>query len=105
MALQADAVLLLPASVHLSVYDLGTLNNDGILVKEKEKIYPAELLLNVENQDDNHTTFLDVEVDVDGNRFKTKTYDERENYNFKIVNYPDLSGNIPHGAAYGVCTS
>ena len=85
--------------------DIGILNNDGILVKEKEKIYPAELVLNVENQDDNHATFLDIEVDVEGDQFKTKTYDKRENYKFEIVNYPDLSGNIPHGAAYGVYTS
>ena len=47
------------------------LNNDGILVKEKEKIYPVELMLNVENQDDNHETFLDIEVDVEGDQFKT----------------------------------
>ena len=85
--------------------DIGILNNIGILVKEKEKIYPAELVLNVENQDDNHATFLDIEVDVEGDQFKTKTYDKRENYKFEIVNYPDLSGNIPHGAAYGVYTS
>ena len=84
---------------------IGILNNDGIPVKEKEKIYPAELVLNVENQDDNHATFLDIEVDVEGDQFKTKTYDKRENYKFEIVNYPDLSGNIPHGAAYGVYTS
>ena len=51
--------------------DLGMLNNDGILVKEREKIYPAELVLNVENQDDNHATFLDIEVDVEGNQCKT----------------------------------
>ena len=62
-------------------------------------------VLNVENQDDNHATFLDIEVDVEGDQFKTKTYDKRENYKFEIVNYPDLSGNIPHGAAYGVYTS
>ena len=59
--------------------DIGILNNDGILVKEKEKIYPAELVLNVENQDDNHATFLDIEVDVEGDQFKTKTCDKREN--------------------------
>ena len=79
--------------------DIGILNNDGILVKEKEKIYPVELVLNVENQNDNHATFLDIEVDVEGDQFKTKTYDKRENYKFEIVNYPDLSGNIPHGAS------
>ena len=78
--------------------DLGTLNNDRILVKEKQQIYPTELVLNVENQDDNYATFLDVEV----NQFKTKTYDKRENSKFEIVNYPNLSGNIPHGVAYSV---
>ena len=85
--------------------DLGTLNNDGILVTEKAKIFPVELMLNVVNQDDNHATFLDIEVNVEGDQFKTKTCDKRENYKFEIVNYPDLSGNIPHGAAYGVHTS
>ena len=64
-----------------------------------------ELVLNVENQNDNHATFLDIEVDIEGDQFKTKTYDKRENYKFEIVNYPDLSGNIPHWAAYGVYTS
>ena len=71
---------------------------------EKTKIYPMELMLNVENQDDNHATFLDIEVNVE-DQFKTKTYDKRENYKFEIVKYPDLSGNIPHGSAYGVYTS
>ena len=50
-------------------------------------------------------SILDIEVNVEGDQFKTKTYDKRENYKFEIVNYPDLSGNIPHGAAYGVYTS
>ena len=52
--------------------DLGMLNNDGILVKEKEQIYPVELVLNAENQDDNHATYLDVEVNVERNHFKKK---------------------------------
>ena len=85
--------------------DLGTLNNDGILASEKERIYPVELVLNEENQDDNHATFLDIQVDIEGKKFKTETYDKGEDYKFEIVNYPDLSGNIPHGAAYGVYTS
>ena len=64
-----------------------------------------ELVLNVENQGDNHATILDIGVDVEGAQFKTKTYNKRENYKFVIVNYPDLSGNAPHGAAYSVYTS
>ena len=85
--------------------DLGTLNNDGILVTENAKICPVELMLNVGNQYDNHATFLDIEVNVEGDQFKTKRCDKREYYKFEIVNYPDLSGNIPHGAAHGAYTS
>ena len=59
-------------------------------------------MLDVKNEDDNHATFQDVEVDVEGNEFKTNTYDKRENYMFEIVNYPHLSRNIPHGAACSV---
>ena len=40
-----------------------------------------------------------------GDLLLTKTYDKRESYDFEIVNYPDLSGNIPRGSAYGVYTS
>ena len=71
---------------------------------QKSKICPVELVLNVENQDDNHATFLGIEVDVEGDQLKIKTYNKRENYKFEIVKYPDLSENIPHGAAYGVYT-
>jgi len=85
--------------------DLGTLNNDGILVKEKDKIYPKEMILNEENADDQRGTFLDIEAEVIDKKFQTKTYDKRDDYSFEIVNYPDLSGNIPRGAAYGVYTS
>ena len=86
--------------------DLTTLNNDGILVKEKEKIYPKELVLNKENVGNIHATFLDMEVKIEEGRFTTKTYDKREDYKFEIVNYPDLlTSNVPYRAAYGVYTS
>ena len=85
--------------------DLCTLNNDGLLKEETKNIYPEELILNLENQDNNYATFLDIEVTLKDKRFNTKTYDKREAFNFNIVNYPDLSGNTPHGPAYGVIIS
>ena len=71
-------------------------------MKEKEKTYPV---LNIENQDDNRATFMDIEVDVEENQLKTKVYNKREKYKSEIVNSPDLSANTPNGAAYGVYTS
>ena len=71
----------------------------------KEDIYPPELVCNKENVGDQKATFLDMETSVIDRRFVTKTYDKKESYDFEIVNYPDLSGNIPRGSAYGVYTS
>ena len=85
--------------------DVGSINNDGLLVKEKGRIYPKELVLNEENADDKKGTFLDISITVESNKFVTKTYDKRDDYKFEIVNYPDLSGNIPRDRAYGVFTS
>ena len=49
--------------------------------------------------------FLDLEAHIKDGKFYTKTYDKREAFNFKIVNYPDLSGNIPEQTAYGIYIS
>ena len=88
-----------------SVDDLSTLNNNGILGEEKENIYPRELVCNKENEGIIKATFLDMETTVIDKKFITKTYDKRDSYSFEIVSYPDLSGNIPQNAAYGVYTS
>ena len=32
----------------------------------------------------------------------TSIYDKRDDFPFKIVNFPDLSGNIPENGSYGV---
>ena len=85
--------------------DLGTLNNDGVLAAKKEDVYPAEMELLPQNQDPMKGTMLDISIMVINGKFVTKTYDKRDDYNFDIVNYPDLSGNIPPGAAYGVYIS
>ena len=85
--------------------DLSTLNNDGLMMSEKEKIYPKELVLNLENDENSKATFLDIEAHIERGYIHTKTYDKREAFNFDIVNYPDLSGNIPHHPAYGVFIS
>ena len=85
--------------------DLATLNNDSLMLKEKEKIYPKELILNVENEKNSCATFLDIEAHIDNGYIYTKTFDKREAFNFEIVNYPDLSGNIPQHPAYGVFIS
>lgn len=85
--------------------DLLTINNDCYLQNYKQDIYPEELQLNQENDDVCKATFLDIEAHIEEGKFQTKTYDKRDAFTFEIVNYPDLSGNIPKQPAYGVFTS
>ena len=32
-------------------------------------------------------------------------YDKRDDFNFKIINFPNMCSNIPSSPAYGVCIS
>ena len=83
--------------------DLVTLNNKGHLGANWENIYPSGLILNKENKLDNAASFLDLDITVENNQYRTKTYDKRDAFDFDIVSYPDIMGNIPDRPAYGVC--
>ena len=74
--------------------DLHTLNNDGHLEENNYmgRIYPPELKLNQENQNDDKATFLDLEEQIKDACIEVKTYDKRDAFKFEIINYPDLSG-------------
>ena len=87
--------------------DLHTLNYDGHLEENNNmgRIYPQELKLNQENQNNDKATFLDLEEQIKDACIEVKTYDKRDAFKFEIIDYPDLSGNIPTKPAYGVFTS
>ena len=87
--------------------DLHTINNDGELEKhnKKGKIYPKEMKLNLENEDSHIATFLDLDERIENKEIIVKTFDKREAFPFEIVNYPDLSGNIPKRQAYRIFSS
>ena len=87
--------------------DLNTLNNDGHMEEyhKNGRIYPTEMQLNQENDNDDKATFLDLEEMITEKEIIVKTFDKRDAFDFEIVNYPDLSGNIPKKPAYGVYSS
>ena len=85
--------------------DLITLNSDDEFDSNRKYIYPESLKLNKENATDTSATFLDLEITVVNKTFKTKLYDKRDAFNFEIVNFPNLSGNIPSKTSYGVFIS
>ena len=87
--------------------DLHTLINYGHLEETNNmgRIYPPELKLKQENQNDDKATFLDLEEQIKDACIEVKTYDKRDAFKFEIINYPDLSDDIPTKPAYGVFTS
>ena len=70
-----------------------------------KNIYPKELTLNKANMSDNSASFLDLDITINNNVIHTKVYDKRDDFNFDIVNYPHLDGDVPRSASYGVYIS
>ena len=84
--------------------DLATINNKDHILENWMNIYSKELMLNKESKEDHEASFLDLDIAISCNAtFETKIYDKRDAFKFDIVNYPDVGGNIPECAAYGVC--
>ena len=69
------------------------------------RIYPSQLQLNKANVSDAEASFLDLHLSISDGFVKTKIYDKRDNFDFDIVNFPFLEGNVPRSASYGVYIS
>ena len=67
------------------------------------QIYPPELQLNKANISDTEAPFLDLHLSVAN--VSSKIYDERDDFDFDIVIFPFLDGDVPRRASYGVCIS
>ena len=66
------------------------------------QIYPAELQLNKANSSDTEAPFLDLNVSITNGIVSSKIYDKRDDFNFEIVNFPFLDGDVPRSPSYGV---
>ena len=62
-------------------------------------IYPEELVLKLANDSQLNSPFLTDDV------VRCKLYDKRDEFSFRIVNFPFLCGNVPTSQSYGVFTS
>ena len=68
------------------------------------QIYPTEQL-NKANSADTEAPFLDLDLSITNGIVSSKIYDKRNDFNFKIVNFPFLSGDVPRSSSYGVYIS
>ena len=68
-------------------------------------IYPKELKLNKANSSDTSAAFLDLDLSIENGIISSKIYDKRDDFNFNIVNFPQLDGDVPKATSYGVYIS
>ena len=66
------------------------------------QIYPSELQLNKTNTSDNEAAFNDLHLLISNDIVSTKIYDKRGDFDFDIVNFPFLDGDVPCSTSYGV---
>ncbi len=65
-------------------------------------IYPKELILVPDDCNGRQTSFLDLELIIEDNVISASIFDKRDSFDFPIVNFPVLTGNIPKKGSYGV---
>ena len=71
--------------------------NFDIMVNQ---IYPSELQLNKANTSDKEATFLDLYLSISNDIVSTNIYDKRGDFDFEIVNFLFLDGDVPRSTSY-----
>ena len=59
------------------------------------QIYPPELQLDKANTSVTETPFLDLHLSISNGFVSSKIYDNRDDFDFDIVNFPFLDGDYP----------
>ena len=69
-------------------------------------IYPSELELKDTSTSSTEVCYLDTNIKTgEKTPFRISIYDKREDFAFRIVNFPHMDSNIPANPAYGVYIS
>ena len=66
------------------------------------QIYPTDLQLNKANSSDTEAPFLGLNLSITNGIVSSKIYDKRDDFNFEIINFPFLDGDVPRSPSYGV---
>ena len=82
------------------ILNIDYVNFDNML----SQIYPSELQLKA-NTSDTEAAFLDLHLSISNDIVSTKKHDKRGNFDFEIVNFPFLDGDVPRSTSYGVYIS
>ena len=75
--------------------DLISLNDNDEFMRSHKEIYPPEMELKVENENNFSASFLDLALAVSEGVIDTKLFDKRDAFNFSVVRMPYKCSNIP----------
>ena len=84
--------------------DLLLANNNDLMMEVMKDIYPEELVLVPDDSDGLSAPYLDLLIIIKDDVVSSSIYDKRDAFDFPIVNFPTLTGNIPLKSSYGVFT-
>ena len=65
--------------------------------------YERDLMMS--HASDTEAAFLDLHLSISNDIVSTKIYDKRDDFDFEIVNFPFLDGDVPRSTSYGVYIS
>ena len=68
-------------------------------------ICPPKLQLNKANTSDTEAPILDLHLSISNGFVSSKIYDKHDGFDFDIVNFPFLDGDVPRRPSYGVYIS
>ena len=88
----------------IHIDDLLVLNNTNFSDAIQD-IYPSDLQLQKTTESTTALSYLDILITIEHGKYSTTLYDKRDSFQFEIVNFPDMSSNIPSKPAYGVYIS
>ena len=75
--------------------NLLVLNDDGYFNTIFKDVYPVEMVLKKTNLSPQKVNFLDVTVSIYRGKFRYECYDKRNDFNFNVISFPFMSGNLP----------
>ena len=61
--------------------------------------------MNKANTSDTEAAFSDLHLSISNDIVSTKIYNKRDDFDFEIVNFPFLDGDVPRSTSYGVYIS
>ena len=85
--------------------DLLMCNDNGLFGRVLSEIYPPEMIVNNTNINPMKCSYLDLLISVQHNKFIYELFDKRNDFDFQVITFPFICGNIPSSPSYGVYIS